>query len=333
MSTQPNPDEGKLITVLGPVEPDAMGITLPHEHLLIRHTPPEVMLTDPDLAAEELGAFARAGGTTLIDVTSKGIGRDPESLRHISQQTGVHIVMAASYYKKAWHPPEMDQLSAEEIEEEIVSDVLDGVGDTGIRAGDTRIRAGVIGEVGVTDSLTGNERKAVIASARAQHRTGAAMNFHIHLLDKPAEEDLRMRALDLVESEGADPNRVVMSHFEPADESLDYHERIARRGAYIEYDLFGMAARSGTDIPDYRMESLFLRKLIDRGLLDRILISQDICYSQLLVVNGGWGYAHILEHVVPRFLANGIADSEIEAVMVTNPRRVFPLSQQEAPDG
>ena len=81
------------------------------------------------------------------------------------------------------------------------------------------------------------------------------------------------------------------------------------------------------------MESLFLRKLIDRGLLNRILISQDICYHQLLVANGGWGYAHILEHVVPRFLANGISDSEIKAVMVTNPRRVFPLSQQEAPDG
>ena len=73
--------------------------------------------------------------------------------------------------------------------------------------------------------------------------------------------------------------------------------------------------------------------MIDRGLLDRILISQDICYNKLLVANGGWGYAHILNHVVPRFEANGITREEIRAMMVTNPRRVFPISHQEAPDG
>ena len=241
--------------------------------------------------------------------------------------------MATSYYKKDWHRIDMDRLSVEQIEQEVVSDITCGVGDTGMRADEPCVRAGIIGEVGVTDSLTGNEHKVVVASARAQRRTGAAMNFHVHLLDKPAEEDLRMQVLDLVESEGGDLNRVVMSHCESAEESLDYHERIARRGAYIEYDLFGMAALAGPELPDYQMESRVFRQLIDRGLLDRILISQDICYRKLLVANGGWGYAHILKDVLPRFESNGITREEIRTMMVVNPQRVFPISHQETPDG
>ena len=326
MSTQQTSLEGKLMTVRGPIDPDEMGITLPHEHLLMHHTAPEIVLADPDAMAEELSAFGRAGGGTVVEVSSRGLRRDPEGLKSISEQSGVHVVMACGYYKKAWHPEDMDGRTVDSLSEEMVADILDGVGDTGIHAG-------IIGEVGVTDSLTGNERKSVIASARAQQETGAAINFHVHLLDKPAEEDLRSQVMDLIASEGADLNRVVMSHFEPAEESLDYHERMASRGIYIEYDLFGMAALEGPDIPDYRMESRAFRQLIDRGCLGRILISHDICFRKLLVRNGGWGYAHILDDVVPRLQANGITESEIHAILVDNPKRVFPLSRKGAPDG
>ena len=165
----------------------------------------------------------------------------------------------------------------------------------------------------------------MIASARAQIHTGAALNFHVHLNDKGEEEELRTLVLNSIQDEGVDLSRVIMSHFEPDLRSVDYHDRIARRGVHIEYDLFGMAALKGGEIPRYEEDAAALKELIERGHLNRILISQDICFKDLLVRNGGWGYAHILNHVVPRFRANGITQEEIEAMLIGNPRRVFPI--------
>ena len=57
-------------TVLGPVDPGALGVTLPHEHTQIAlwHIPDRwdywQLTRDPDLIAAELGAFREATGLT-----------------------------------------------------------------------------------------------------------------------------------------------------------------------------------------------------------------------------------------------------------------------------
>jgi len=310
--------EGKVMTVRGPIEAAEMGITLPHEHLLLHHTPGSVELLDPVAAAQELRPFAAAGGRTVVEVTSVGIRRDPAGLKYISERSGVHVVMGSGYYKFRWHPPEMDGKSVADIAAEIVGDIVEG-------AGGTDVRAGVIGEVGVSEVLTANEEKSTVASALAHLETGAAINLHVHLVDKAKEEELRMRVLDLLVREGVSLDRVIMSHCEPGQEAVGYHERIAERGVYVEYDLFGMAALSGEEVPDYEAEATAVKATIRRGYVNRILLSHDICFGKLLVRNGGWGYAHVLEHVVPRFRDQGITDSEIRQMTVENPKRVFPF--------
>ncbi len=312
--------EGKVLTVTGPIEADAMGITLPHEHLLTHHTFPEVVLSDPDLAAEELVPFREAGGRTVVEVTSGGIKRDPGGLRTISEKSGVQIVMGAGYYKWRWHPDDMDRKTADDITREIIEDIAVGVAGSGIRAG-------VIGEVGISETLQYNEEKSLVASAHAQLETGVAMNLHVHLIDKADEERLRMEVLDILQHEGVDLNRVIVSHCEASPGAVDYHERIAQRGAYVEYDLFGMSVRQDPTLPTYEQEIAGIGDLASRGFLDRILISHDVCYNDLLVKNGGWGYAHILNHVVPRFRELGIRDAEIRTMMVDSPARLFPIQE------
>jgi phosphotriesterase-related protein len=107
-------------------------------------------------------------------------------------------------------------------------------------------------------------------------------------------------------------------------DEIDYHERMAQRGTYVEYDLFGQEAPNSS-MPMYKQESATIRELIERGFLEKILISQDVCYKKCLIKNGGWGYAHILNNVVPRFKENGITDEEIRTIMVENPKRVLPF--------
>jgi phosphotriesterase-related protein len=99
---------------------------------------------------------------------------------------------------------------------------------------------------------------------------------------------------------------------------------MAQRGTYVEYDLFGHETPSPS-IPTYEPESATIKELIERGFLERILISQDVCYKKCLIKNGGWGYAHILNNVVPKFKENGITGDEIWTIMVENPNRVIPF--------
>ena len=179
---------GKVQTVTGPIEPQQLGVTLTHEHLLIdistvrrlpesatakdfffqpvtqenvgriRHyaasNQDNARLFDVGTAIDEVMLYKQHGGVSLVDATSIGLARDPLGLFRISNATGVNVIMGASYYVGSAHPPEMDQLTEDEICRQIVQDVTEGADDTGIRAG-------VIGEVGCSWPLEDNERKVL----------------------------------------------------------------------------------------------------------------------------------------------------------------------------
>ena len=132
---------GHAQTVLGPIPGEAMGITLPHEHLLIDFTvmfaEPEdpgqrararepvglanlgwiryqynanldnLRLDDEATAADEAGLFGRAGGQTIVDPTNRSLARNPEALARLARATGLHVVMGSGYYVAAAHPPDM----------------------------------------------------------------------------------------------------------------------------------------------------------------------------------------------------------------------------------
>ncbi len=313
--------EGKVMTVKGPIGADALGITLPHEHIFMYHAPPELVLLDPDVAAEEVAKFADAGGDTIVELTGLGAvrRRNPAGLKKVSERTGVQIVMGSSYYKEDWQPEDLGERSVESIADEIVRDVTEGLDDSGVRAG-------IIGEVGI-GGMTPNEEKVLVASGRAQRATGAGINIHFEM---GAPQEQRMRAFDMLEREGVPLNRVVASHFQAKPSESDYHEEVAERGAYVEFDLFGQDPiwnkELGWDtVPSYADESAVLRELIERGYLEKILISSDVYFQQMLVRNGGWGYAHVVANVLPRLKTHGFTEDEIKTITVENPRRLLPF--------
>jgi phosphotriesterase-related protein len=149
-----------------------------HEHLQIdlwgmSGTPDySLIVDDVDLAIEELGAYAAAGGSALVDVTSIGIGRDPLALRRISEATGVHVVMGAGWYRERVYPDYIRERSADELAAMIARDVEEGVDGTGVRAG-------VIGEIGTERGFISPAQERVFrAAARAHHRTDAPIYTH-----------------------------------------------------------------------------------------------------------------------------------------------------------
>src|SRR5215475_8929979 len=153
----PSELSGKALTVLGVVDGAALGVTLPHEHLLIDYAEmfrepttasekglayqpvslsnvgwvrqnfnanlDNLRLLDEQTARDEIMLFRDAGGQTVVDPTNASLSRDPLALARIARATGLNIVMGAGYYVAAAHPADMDRRSEEALVREIVREV------------------------------------------------------------------------------------------------------------------------------------------------------------------------------------------------------------------
>ena len=343
-----NSQTGKVQTVLGPIEPEQLGVTHTHEHLLIdlacyHLTPSEASLrahVNAPLRMDVLGEISRIwryhqhnrrlwdlgeaieeallykyeGGSALVDATSVGIARDPLGLARISRATGLHIIMGASYYVPFSHPPDMDRKTEEEIVEEITRDVTVGVKDTGVRSG-------IIGEIGCWWPLEDSMRKVLRASAEAQVQTGAPILIHPGYHDESHDE-----IMEVLVGAGANPCRVVMGHLDHTRNDLGALKALAETGCFMEYDAFGDEDSSGSTLSDQVQVSDIQRLeriefLIEHGHLEQIVVSHDVGAKMQLTRYGGKGYARILKYIVPRMIKRGFTEEQIRTILVDNPRR------------
>ncbi len=296
-----------VMTVLGPVEADRLGSTLMHEHLIIdlcRVTRiPDGVLNEIPLAVHEINFFKAAGGSTVVDVTNRILGQNPEGLVTIAQQADLNIIMGCGWYREPFYDESVYLHTTNQIADEMVRDIEVGVDGTGIRAG-------IIGEIG-TDlyHVSPAEERVFRAAARAHKRTGLTITTHA------VRSPVGLDQLDILEEEGVDPRRIVIGHcdFYP---HMDYHEAVARRGAYVEFDSIGR----GFIEWEIQRRLEWIQNLIDKGYLRQILLSHDVCLKSHLRAFGGQGYDYVLSGFVPRMLEAGISEEQIEIMMVTNPR-------------
>jgi len=344
---------GKAQTVLGLIDGSELGITLPHEHLFIdisivftEPIDPEekklahqkitmenlsyvryhrfssednAVLGNEGMATREVVYFKKAGGKTIVDLTCINIGRNPAGLVNVAKATGLNIIMGTSYYTAQSYAPEMkiDSRTEEDIAGEFIRDITAGVGDTGIKAG-------IIGEIGCSWPLEEGERKVLRAAGMAQQETGTAINIH-----PGACKEAPFEYIKVLEGAGADPSRVVISHMTRTFpiSARDDRAKLAEKGCYLEYDMFGRDGTYPTPIGPYDDANDTIRineimELIEDGFLDRILISQDVCFKIQLRAYGGGGYSLILKIIVPRMLEKGMTEEQIHTILVDNPKRI-----------
>lgn len=306
-------------SVLGPVEPEALGFTLPHEHTQIALWHIESrwdywqLTRDEPVIIDELARFQAAGGSGLVDLTPPGLGRDPEWLAGLARASGLHIVMGCGWYRTAYYPPEalIDRRSVDDLADALTREFEDGVGTTGIRPG-------IIGEIG-TDKpwVSALEERVHRAAARTARRTGMAITTHAVM------SAVGLAQLEIFEHEGVDPSRVIIGHADSYP-VLDHYIEIVRRGANVEFDFLGMTFTPTERLGEGRVIEL-LCELLARGHADRILLSQDVCHDSQLTRYGGQGYVYLAESFLPKLLAAGVSDSEIQTITVANPRRLLTI--------
>jgi len=335
----------KAVTVLGEVSPDSLGVVLPHEHLLWDqkcwgHPVPQELgdredyskpvslanrgkviyhafdyydnlcQTDVEVAVAEARLFRYAGGGTICDVSSAGLGRDTKALYRIAVDTGLHIIMGAALYVASSWSEEEKKRSPQDIKKVLLREFLEGIGPM-------KLKPGVMGEVGISDIRNPYEVKSLQGSAMAQKEIGCPVLIHTPIWGKEGNA-----ILDVLKDSGADLRQVALSHLDPTMADYDYADSLAKRGAYIVYDQFGMHLMSteGIFIPSDNERIVTLKEQIRRGNLKNILISQDVCFKICLTRWGGHGYAHILENIVPRLRREGISEEQIRTILVENPK-------------
>lgn len=344
-----------LRTVLGDVDPSEIGITLPHEHVLcdssawfsepidaegallaeaeptlenlwwMRQHPNSnrfvLYLDDVDVAVRELDAFAKLGGRTVVDLSCVGLGGQPEQLAVVSRRTGLNVVLGTGFYVDASLDDDIRSATVDELTEHMIRDLTEGIGDTGIRAG-------IIGEIGMSHPLAPVEERSLRAAARASRATGAAIS--VHTAAHAVEVDSALQAADILGTEGADLSRVIMGHMDTTLHRPDYHRQVLDLGCYVEFDLFGhefFESENDFISPGDYAKTKAVSHLVAEGFASQILLSHDCCFKIQLRTWGGYGYAHLLQNILPRFVLEGVPTSVVLQMMAENPARVLPLEQ------
>lgn len=339
---------------MGPIDTDSLGITLPHEHIFADarknffSEPSDasekslayaavtlknlswirahalsnldcLQLPNEKVLVKELLAYKQAGGSTIVDVSTRPLGgTNSLGLQRLARATGLNIIMGTGYYMGLMYSPEVANLTETQLSEEFVRDLTVGIGDTGVCAG-------IIGEIGLTPVLREDERRLLHACAAAQHQTGAPLTIHPPGLN----DELIQEILRILNGNGGRLEKTVICHVDIMGLNLDTIRHIADAGCFVEFDTFGhlfppfLLGENVMNFPSESQRINAIKQLIDDGYLEHILLSHDTFLKVLLTSYGGFGYAHILRNIIPVMLRQGISESQVNTMIIDNPGRLL----------
>lgn len=311
-------------SVLGPVETADLGFTLIHEHLLIGWAGWEWdqlaainRKEEISKAVDMLQELRGLGVQTFVDPCAIDMGRDPEFMAEASDRSGMTIIAATGlYHSELGIPPYYQGLTEEQLTEQFVSDITDGMMGTDIKAG-------IIKNATNAHEVTEQEEKVHRASAMAQAATGVPIITHT---DEAGP--MGVAQLDLYESRNANVHGIAIGH-SCGNGNIPYLLSVIERGAYLAFDRFGFGLSASDDI---RVAALL--GLLGLGHADRLLLGHD-SVSTFLSRGGfepppeiaeklaNWNPTHLIKNIFPRLKEAGISQETIDIMTIHNPRRYF----------
>jgi len=319
------PEKGNVImTVEGPVPVSDMGTTLTHEHLLVDFIGADSTgynRWDRDSAATRIIPYVREvmdlGVQTLVECTPAYLGRDPELLRMIARETGIHLVTNTGYYGahgNRFIPEQFYRMTPVELSEQWIEEFEHGIEGTGIRPGFIKIA------VDRDDTLSPEHVKIVTAAAHTHNATGLVIASHTGP-DGPAFEQIR-----ILRSLGVNPSSFIWVHADLG--TLEGNTRAASLGSWISLDKIGSR---GNLQPGEKFSMAWysdrILALKEAGHLDRLLISHDAGWYAVGQGNGGTyrGYTGIFESLIPALLEKGFTRQEVDQILIRNPGTAFSI--------
>ncbi len=310
----------KVMTVNGWVNKRQMGLTLPHEHIMVDFIGAAQIDTSVyniqemyETALPLLMKLKEFGCTTFIDCTPNYLGRSPLLLQQLSNATGLHIITNTGYYGAVDHkylPEHVKTETPQALANRWIKEWEEGVDGTNIRPGFMKLS---VGDAPISDL----QRKIIEAGAIAHKATGLTIAVHTGGGGAVLEE------LDIIERQGVHPSAFVWIHAQN-EKNTAIHLQVARKGAWVEFDgLFPFNYQlSETKQQEYLNYLLMMKR---EKCLHRTLISQDSGWYDTNKPRGGrfLPFHLIFQDFLPLLRKEGFTNKEINLLFKENPYRAF----------
>jgi len=299
-----------LVTTLGLITSDQVGMILPHEHVFVdlrTWDTPGYALAEAEevvgLMAPEIAKAQKAGVTALVECSTVGVGRRADIDRAVSQASNFPLVVPTGVYREPWVPAWVHTASQEKLSAWMLAELQGEIQDSGVQAGWIKLSAG-------DDGITDCETKILRAAALAGRETNAVIGSHT-IRGRVVREQL-----DIIEAMGYSAGRFIWIHTQ-AEPDFDLHLEMARRGAWLEYDSIG----DGND--EHHLANIL--RLLDAGLGAQLLLSHDRGWYDPALPGGGTPkpYTYLSEQFFPKLRAAGVDEATIGQLTQANPFRAF----------
>ena len=302
--------EGQIMTVRGPIAPEAAGIMLPHEHLMSTfgaEPARQPRYDEADLlqaVLPRLRALKRLGAGTVADATAAYFGRDPALLRRLSERSGLHLLTNTGYYGAAddrYVPAHAHEETADELAARWLGEWRHGIGGTDVRPGFVKIGvdAGPLSDV---------DRELVRAAARLHLASGLTLAVHTGDNAEAVAEQLAV-----LEEEGVAPGAWIWVHANKVARA-EALLPAARAGAWLSLD--GLEAEA---VPHHLA---LVQAMKEAGFLGQVLLSHD-GNSYRAGGRPPRPYEALFTRFLPALLEAGFTTAEVRTLTVENPARAF----------
>jgi phosphotriesterase-related protein len=300
-------------TVTGPIDPDRLGLTLMHEHVLVdfigaAQASPSRYDADAVFARvlPYLQRVKTLGCATLVECTPAHLGRDPRLLQRLAQASGLTMLTNTGYYganQDKHLPPHAFTETAEQLAARWIREHEHGIDGTGIKPAFMKIGvdAGPLSEV---------DAKLVRAAAIAHKATGLPIAVHT------GNGVAALAEIEILANAGVPLSSFIWVHAQSEKDGA-LHAQAAARGAWVEFD--GIAPASVARHVDL---VLAMKKA---GRLDRVLVSHDAGWYRVGEPNGGEfrAFDTLFAAFVPAVKAAGLTQAEVDQLLIDNPRRAL----------
>jgi phosphotriesterase-related protein len=315
-------------TVNGPVDVDAIGRTLTHEHIFTKNPEIEDNWPDPEWEGEEamvqkaadtLNELKTLGIDSVIDLTVPGLGRFIPRIQKVAALTDVNIVVATGFYTFNalptffnTHGPGRAMDMDDPMPGFFIQDLTTGIADTGVKAVMIKIATDA---PGITPDLS----RVMTAAAIAHKETGATISTHTHAAEFRGRDQQ-----EFFRKQGVPLEHVLVGHSGDSTD-IDYLRELMDNGSTLGMDRFGME----NVLPDSdRVDTV--AKLVELGYAEKLTLSHDAGVYSINTTPAhrrkqtpNWFHAHISRDILPALRERGVSDADIDTMMITNAARIL----------
>lgn len=302
---------GSILTVTGEAPSDGIGAVLMHEHILcdFYRVSDDLnrLLDDVELLTAELDYLRATPVRTVVETTSVGLGRDLKGLHDIALRTGLNVVAGCGWYRDPFLPPQVFETTSDGLAEILISEINEGAADSGVRPG-------IIGEIGAKRKpMSPAEERVLRAGGFAQLQTGVSIHTHA------SRSTVGIDQARILLSIGVPPERIVIGHSDTIPHNRkEYWSQLLDMGVTLGFD---------TVKPEFPYEMGVridgLTWLAERGSLDQVVVSNDVCYRSHLRAFGGAGYPYCVTDFFDALRKVGFGDREFQTIFHDTPVRLL----------